>query len=368
MPEPVFPTSSDSLTGWGLALQAAVCERCNWRYLLLPAPQGKAPLCPHCFQAPVVFTGAALEDMPHAAAPELVAPFGLSEARMQEIVQNFAKDIPYAPRDLAFPAMRARLKPVYLPMWLVDGSAQAYWEAEAGFNYEVVSHQEHYADAGRGWQSRQVREPRIRWEKRVGRLKRIYQNISAPALEDTPAIRQQLGDYKLNELQPYHPRLIERACVRLPDRSTQDAWSDAAAGFQSWASGEVQKACASDHLRQFRWKAQFDQLNWSLLLLPAYTTYYLDDEGRPQPVLIHGQTGRVIGKRRASMQRAQRASLILLIVGLALSLLGLLFGGLGMAGLGPAAASLALLGLLAGILVLLGAMVPIGIAWDFNRR
>ena len=34
---------------WDINLEAAICEHCDWRYLL---PQGLLPLqCPHCFQA-----------------------------------------------------------------------------------------------------------------------------------------------------------------------------------------------------------------------------------------------------------------------------------------------------------------------------
>ena len=349
---------------WGAPLRTAICERCNWRFLLPEAMTHKTPLCPHCFRGAVAF--GELSEMPYPSPPELVAPFTLSKEALQEAVQQFARGIPYAPPDLNYKALRSRLVPVYLPMWLVDASVQAQWQAEAGFNYEVVSHQERYAENGRGWQTSQVREARIRWESRLGRVRRACQNISAPALEESRALQQQLGEYNLAQLRPYDARIIERACVRLPDRSPQDAWSDAAAGFQRWGAAEVQKACASDHLRQFRWKARFDALNWTLMLLPAYSTYYLDDQGQPQAVLLHGQTGRFTGKRRASMQRAQQTSLVLLVIGLALAILGLGAGAGSM--ILPLLLPIAIVGLLAGLAMMLGALVPVGIAWDFNRR
>ncbi len=367
MPEPT-PTL-DLTSAWAVQLETAICERCNWRYLLprsLAGTPEKPALCPHCFQAALVIAENNLQEAPYAYPPELVAPFNLSEEALQDAVMRFSKGIPYAPQDLTYANLRARLVPVYLPMWLLDADVEAMWKAEAGYDYEVVSHQEQYADSGRGWQSRQVREPRIRWEPRVGRIQRRGQNIGVPALEEAHSLKQQLGDFNLSQARPYSARFLERACVRLPDRTTQDAWSDATAAFQNWAAGEVHRACGSNHLRQFNWQANFINPNWTLLLLPAYTTYYLDDENKPQAVLLHGQTGQSSGSRRASIRRAQRTSLIFAIIGMILSILGLAAGGLGL--VAPFLAPLAVIGLVAGFLTLLAALIPIGIAWDFNRQ
>lgn len=368
MPEPALTPSATLDSAWAVDMDVVTCEHCDWRYLRprsLPITANRPSLCPHCWQERLVVTGD-LQEAPYPYPPELVVPFNVSDAALQDAVQRFAKGVPYAPDDLNYPTLRSRLAQVYLPVWLVDGSIEAEWQAESGFDYQVVSHQEHYSDSGRGWQTRQVREPRIRWEPRLGRIQRQAQNISAPALEEAAVLQQTLGKFDLTLAQPYQPGFIERASVRLPDRSTHDAWPEAAAGFQHWAEEQVQQACGADHLRRFRWQARFDQLHWTLLLLPAYTTYYLDDDLVPQPVLIHGQTGQTAGKRRASMHRAQRTSLIFVIVGLVLSILGLVFGGLSM--VMPVLMPLAVGGLLLGIPTLLAALIPIGIAWDFNRQ
>ncbi len=365
------PVSTQSSPGWGEDLQAAICERCNWRYLLpavLTLSSTGMPLCPHCFRARLTAVPENLSEAPYPYPPELVAPFAITDPSLEETVRQFARGIPYAPKDLNFAAMRSRLTPIYLPSWLVDGKVDAFWKAEAGFNYEVVSHQEHYSDSGyRGeWQTKELREGRIRWEARVGKLEREYQNVEAPALEETAALRQAIGDFNLTKAEAYQPAHLMKAWVRLPDRSTQDAWSEASATFQKRAAGECQSACDSDHLRMFKWKAEFNRLNWTLMLLPVYTTFYLDDENKPQAVLIHGQSGHVTGQRRASMQRAKRTSLIFFIIGLVVALLGLAMGLFSAAM--PPLAPLSILAFVVGLPLILAALVPIGIAWDFNRK
>ncbi len=177
------------------------------------------------------------------APPETrLIPFSLSPTALESSIQSFAKDIPYAPDDLNPRQLRSRLQAVYLPMWLVDAEVQATWQAEAGFNYEVVSHQEKFEENRGGWSTRQVNETKIRWEPRLGRLQRSYQNISAPALEEHRQLQAQLGLFELSQAQPYQTQTIQSAMLRLPDRTTQDAWPDAKPAFQQAAVEECRQA------------------------------------------------------------------------------------------------------------------------------
>ncbi len=351
------------LTGWGTDVGIAVCPHCDWRYLV---PAEKTTLrCPHCFAAELDLVTEGVEQLPYVRPPELVTPFTVTKTTADKRIEEFADGIPFAPRDLNPDALRGRVQPLYLPMWLVDGDVTATWEAEVGFNYNVVSHQERYSD-GSGWATQQVQETRIRWEPRVGQLERHYDNIVAPALEQHAAMEQALGVYALDNTQPYVASILESALVRLPDRAPEAAWADAAPAFQAAAGEECRQAAGADHIRQFRWSPTYTSQHWTLLLLPLYATYYLDDEGQPRPVLINGQSGRVFGARRASMQRAQHTALIIVAVAAVLFLLSL---AVGVAGL--AVPPLLAVGGIGGVLALcvgLGAIIPIVRAWQFNRK
>jgi hypothetical protein len=352
------------LSTWNIALEFAACEECNWSYLV---PAG-LPLtrCPHCCKASLVRLPVERANLAHPYPPEMVLPFSLSRADLESTTKDFAKGIPFAPEELKAAALRERMTPVYLPIWLVDSCTQAAWEAEAGFNYEVISHQENYDQDRGGWDSKEVREGRTRWEARAGRLNRTYQNIPSPALDAATQLEDALGGFARVTAEPYRPELVGGAVIRLPDQTPDDSWSEAAAAIQRAATDECRRACGADQIRQFRWKAQFSDLNWSLLLLPVYASYYLDDRQQPQPVFIHGQTGAITGARRSSVRRAQRTSLLILLVGILLLLLGLL-----LEVFAPQTQVLhgnALLLEVAGVVGVLATLVPIGMAWDFNRR
>lgn len=349
---------------WGVDVEIAVCPLCHWRYLY---PRYAAPAsCPNCYQGPL----SVLPDLSDAYQPELIVPFSLSETVLAQTARDFATSIPFAPTGLNGAALHAQLVPVYLPVWLVDGSINATWEAEAGFNYEVVSHQEAYNGDQHHWQSREVKEPRTRWESRLGRLTRKYQNVTAPAIDDARQIEEKLGAFDLGDARSFNPEFLSnngrQACIRLPDHPPQETWRETTAAFQKAATVEVQQACAADRLRQFRWNARYSGLNWTLMLLPEYSACYLDDNGDPQPIHIHGQTGKIYGARKASMRRARRTTLFIFITGLLLFLAGVLLDTLSTAS--SAGTVLSTYMSLIGIAGVVASVIPLLMAWDFNRR
>jgi len=362
---PIESNSLDYERIWGLRCLAAVCERCDAAYLL-PEENAAALLerCPRCFSAALTPLPLDGENPRFAFNPELAAPFELTDAGMIAAIQQFTSNIPYPPLDLTADNLRRRARRMYLPIWLLDVQAHALWSAEAGFDYEVVSHRDQYA--GGGWSSQQVQEARIRWEARVGRLERAYTNIAAPALEDNDQLRAQLGDFNITAAQPYGPDTIRAAILRVPDRSPQDAWSDAHPAVQAAAADECRQAAGADHIRRFTWQPEFKAENWTLLLSPVISTVYFDDEQTPQPVWINAQTGQINGKRRASPKRAARAAGIWLAVA---AIIFLMSGALSAAAiLLPFLAVLGLIGFVVAVLVGVGAAVPLFRVWTFNRR
>lgn len=361
--------TSKTASGWGLPLQAAVCEACDWRFFL-PLDQA-LPRCPHCFQKALsILEDASTQEIP-LSPPELFLPFTLPNEILLQRLQAFTKGLWLPPVDLNINNLRSRLQRVFWPVWLVDGDVQATWQAEAGYNYQVVSHQERFAD-GRGWSTQEVTETRIRWEPRLGRLQRTYQNIAAPALDEHRSLMGWLGGYDIAKSLPYEAARAftglekGRWLVCLPGRSQADAWPDAAPVFQSSAAVECQQACASSHIREFRWSPFFERQNWTLLLLPVLTTFYQDDESKPQILLIHGQNGTLHGVRRASMKRAQRTALWILGAGAVLLLFSLLVSAASF--FFPLLLVLGGIGLALALLVCLLAVIPVAIAWSVNRR
>jgi hypothetical protein len=133
------------LANWGVRLDAAVCEKCDWSYLL---PAGSPPQrCPHCYQTTLTPIEESFEQLAYTQPPELVIKAAVTQDTAAAQIQKFAKGIPFSPKDLTPENLASRLRNTYIPLWLVDGQVQATWQAEMGFDYQVVSHREKY-DAG----------------------------------------------------------------------------------------------------------------------------------------------------------------------------------------------------------------------------
>lgn len=359
-------------SSWGFTPAVTVCNRCEWRILVpervLPPADSHRIQCPHCFAGELSPLNESAEELdqnlPNISPPELLLPYRLPADELADQVRSFSRGIPFAPADLNPQNLAKRLKRIYLPQWLVDSGVRANWQFEAGFDYEVVSHQERYSDSG-GWNTQELNETRVRWEPRQGNLERSYQNMTAPALETHARLRGQVGDFDLSAAQAYQSQDAGESFVRLPDRGQEDAWSEVVPIIRAAAALECQKAASADHHRDFRWEPEYHSQNWTLLLRPIYTTYYLDDQNQPQVVMINGQSGQTSGMRRSSMKRAQRTTLVILAVAVLIFVTSLVLtlGGIAL----PLLLPLGGVGVLIAVLVALGAIIPIALAWQFNR-
>lgn len=346
---------------WGATHELLACTTCNGTFL---RPEGVAvdvALCPYCGAAGL---SAVAEGEAHTQPPELLLPFALADNALPESLARFVRQTWFAPADLTANNLAARLQPIYVPMWLVDAQVQAQWQAEVGFNYQVVSHKESYQNGQ--WRTQQVQETRVRWEPRVGTLQRPYANQIAPALEEFAVLERTLGKYRLDEaVRPLQPTDLHEAIAYLPNRPPEDAWPEAQAALKEAAAGECRQAAAADHIREFRWQPRFASQVWTQLLLPLYTSYYRDDEGVARLVYVQGQTGLLRGQRRASMRKARRWSAILAGTAAVIFALSMLVALLADANSGLLAAAGG--GLLLALLVGVTAVVPLLMAWYANN-
>lgn len=305
----------EAQTVWGLDVQPAGCPACRRAFLAEAARLGQP--CPLCARG-------RLEPQPafmRPESPELALPFTRQPADLRAALERFVQPVWLRPPDFTPERLLQRAVPVFWPMWLVDAEVAGSWQAELGFDYQVKSSQEAFRDGQ--WRTTEVMETRARWEPRCGEIRRRYHNVPAPALTDQPAQAALIGDYPLHEAQAYSPELIGGALLRVPDLPPESAWPLAQSALDQLAGADCQQAAGAQHVRQMQLRAGYAAPNWTQLLLPLYATYYTDDDGRPQPVLINGRTGRVGGRRLASVRQGQQIALWLGAGALGLFLLGL---------------------------------------------
>jgi hypothetical protein len=296
--------------------------------------------------------------------PELLVPFQKSPADLRPAIDRFVRQVWLRPGDFNTPALLQRLTPIYWPMWLVDGDLSGDWQAEMGYDYQVKSSQESFVEGK--WKTREQIETRIRWEPRLGKLTRHYDNAAACALSETDRIVACIGATQRKAALPYRPEAFGQAAIRIPDLPPENAWPLAQAALHQTAAEECRQAAQAQHLRNYAIHPAYTNLHWTQLLQPMYATYYRDDQDRPQIVLVNGQSGLIGGPRRASQRKGclwsaigLASSAFLLFIYLLLVLLGRSVSGL---------SSLAVMTICLALGVGLLAIVPAFWPWQWNRN
>jgi hypothetical protein len=342
---------------WGTPLTVFYCPHCRAAHL---APANtRLPTCPACMQSAVHPEPERMRREP----PELVIPFTVDQQRASSALSEWSRGVWFRPPTLRADLLLTRFKRYHLPLWLVDCDVEATWQAEMGYDYQTASFQERYQ--GGQWLSQEVTETRVRWEPRVGRLRRRYENVAVAALEDHEWWMSRLGGYDYRTRRPFAPADIGHSVVRVPDLKPEAAWGEAEVEVERVAAMECQSASEADHVRNWGMRAKYVNVHWTQMLVPLYVTHYREGE-RSYPVWINGQSGQVYGMRRMSQRRAANASLILGIAAALLALAGVLPStlGVGLVALPMAGVVLVVVGLLLGLL----APVPATWAWLHNRR
>jgi hypothetical protein len=342
-------------SGWELPLQVYYCAHCHRAHL--SAVDVTLAVCPACLHPEV----AAQPEHMRREPPELVIPFAVDGGRLSSVLQEWSRARWFRPDDLSFDILANRTRPYYLPLWLIDGHVQATWQAEMGYDYQAASFREKYA--GSQWVSQEVTETRTRWEPRAGRLDRRYDNLVVPALSDHSLQMSRLGGYDFRSRKAYSPRAIAGSVVRVPDQSPEAAWPDAESAFTRAAELECQAAAEADHVRGWSMRAQYQDRNWTQMLVPAFVTYYREGE-HTYPVWVNGQNGRIYGVKVVSQRKANLASFIIGGIAAILFLIAALLSLIGAILVAPV-----VIGVIVGVLgLLLGLCAPIPAIWAWLRN
>jgi hypothetical protein len=296
-----------------------VCNSCGASYWTTAE---QTLICPTCLQPSLVKADSSTTDQLFLPEPEGVIPFSVNQEAATAALHHFIQQIPFKPRDLTINNLTSRLQRVYLPLWWVDMSVKAQWQADVGYDYEVVSHQDAYKN---GWHSREVRETRLRWEPRVGEINRSYNNIGAVALDN---VREFTQEYQWQTIIPARDDLFDQALIRVAQRDTAGAWYEASMNLRNTAADECRNACKAQQIRQFQWTAEYANQNWTQLMLPVFVTYYTDVSRKRHWIAVNGQTGAVRGDLFADQDQAFKVALrylaiaaVVMIIGIALIVL-----------------------------------------------
>jgi hypothetical protein len=352
-------TDSTNLeTLWGRSLRPVHCQNCEADHLI-PA-NIKNALCPLCFHSN-------LDDnisLNRQEPAELIVEFMQTPDQIKENFKSWVHGIWFRPKELNPEVLASRLTKSFIPLWLVDGKVYGNWRAQMGFDYQVASTQEVYQNSQ--WITHELFETRTRWEPRIGKIDRQYQNITVPALENYTSLLNRLGTFDLGQTRNYSHHQLSRSSIRIPNITPEAAWSIAKIKFNKLAAIDCMQASDAQHFDEYNIEAEYSEKNWTQLLLPVYTSAYRDEAGKVFEIMVNGQNGKISGVKRASFPQARNLSLGLAGIALLCFSLGLIFA--------AGTTLLPILGVISLILfactLFVGLIAPIPAiwAWNFNQN
>ncbi|MDR3577404.1 MAG: hypothetical protein P4L50_26375 [Anaerolineaceae bacterium] len=343
---------------WNIPYQPCGCPQCGQVLLVKTESIGKN--CPNCGRSKLIPQPALLRSEP----PELVIPYQIQQANLASIYAGFTKGIWLHSDDFEVDKLLSNTTAVYWPMWLLDSDVSGDWQSEAGFDYQVETSHDIFTNSN--WESQKVLENRIRWEPRVGQMKRHYDNIALQATTDYQKLLNLTGNYQLHYAIPFNPSFLKDSDIRVPDIQPENVWPTAKPALDKIVLEDCRKAADAHFLRNFTLHASYGSCNWTQLLFPVFITFYTDDAGNPQFIYVNGQTGKIGGPRLASQKKGWKSAAITAAVAISLLILALIFFGL--AALLPLFSAFGVVLIVAAFITGLFAIIPAVWPWQWNRQ
>jgi len=294
--------------GLGLEMRVARCEICGAKVAFDTASISEN--CVFCGSSQVLTE----EARRNSIRPESLVPLDVSRDDVKRSFRKWIGGLWFRPNALK------RLKDfdgvgVYVPYWTFDCHARSNWTAQAGYYYYETETYTTVKDGKPVNRTRRVRK--TRWVPTAGERVDHFDDIPILASKGIDAgLARNLGEFDRRALVPYQPEYLAGWAAEEYSVPLIDGWRVG----QSQVEGTQTSRCAGDvpgdtH-RSLYVRTEVSDVRWKHVLLPVWSLTFRF-KGKSYPVLVHGQSGRVVGKAPYSFWK-----ILLFVV-----LLGLLLGG-----------------------------------------
>ncbi len=273
------------------------CDDCNM--ILATYGTKSLTMCPAC-------NGTSLSrgEVPgNTYVPRNILPFLLRLHRATNILKrHLRKNRPWMNPPALFKAYKEdRLRPVYIPVYLVDAYVRASWKAKAGFRIPVNT-------------KGNITEKEV-WEPATGYLEHLYENeLFFSSSKINGKLFDAINDFSLRDLVDYSPRYLESFPAEITDKDGKEAIKAAENSINNDLVGKAIRRIRGEKSKELKILSEKDALTFRHVLLPVWVASF-SYKGKKYQYLINGRTGKVAGEKPLSIIRIiALAGLILLTV------------------------------------------------------
>ena len=278
--------AGDVARGFGLELKVAKCSNCGARVTFDEASTSEA--CVYCGSANVL----AQEASRNAIRPESLVPLTVAESEVRASFQSWLRGLWFRPNDLK-KTKRFDAVGVYVPFWTFDCEVHSEWSADAGYYYYVTQTYTTMVNGKPQVRTRRVRK--IRWVPAWGERDDAYDDDLVIASKGLPPnLVAKLGSFETGGLVPYRPEYLAGWRAEEYQVDLQAGWERGQANVVRYQESKCAGDVPGDTHRNLRVQNHIRNVRWKHVLLPIWSLQYRY-RSKPYTVLVHGQTGRVVG-------------------------------------------------------------------------
>lgn len=303
--ERALEDAPEAQRGLGIELRVTACDSCGARVTF----DGKdtAERCVFCGSPNVL----AQDANRNAIRPESLVPLDVGRDEVRANFQGWLKSLWFRPNALK-KAQTSQAVGIYVPFWTFDAQVHSDWSADSGTYYYVTVPYTTMVNGKPVTRTRQER--RTRWSPAWGSRDDVYDDHAVHASLGQPGdLVRQLGDFALAGLVPYQPEYLAGWRAEEYSVDLEAGWGIArdeiVASQDVRCGGDV----PGDTYRNLSVRNRIRDVRWKHVLLPIWSLQYRF-RGKVYTVLVHGQSGKVVGKAPYSWAKISLLVLSIVVV------------------------------------------------------
>lgn len=295
--------------GLGVEVRASRCQSCGARVRFGRTTTSTA--CVFCGSPNVLPQEASRNQI----RPESLVPLDVGAAKVEEAFRRWIRRLWFRPNALrltrAFEAAG-----VYVPAWTFDARVRSEWSADSGTYYWVTVPTTVIVNGKPRVQMQRVRK--IRWRPAWGEREDAYDDLQIVASGVVRgALAEKLGAFDTAELVPYRPEYLAGWRAEEYEVDLEQGWELARERIDAMQRARCAGDVPGDTHRDLRVANHVSDVRWKHVLLPMWTLTY-EFRRKRYAVLIHGQSGRIVGEAPYSWVKILLAVLaVLALAGIA---------------------------------------------------
>lgn len=293
--------------GLGLVTEHRVCRQCGAE--VEAAPGSRTGTCAFC-GSHYVMSEARSRDL---ETPESILPLQVGPDHARDSYRAWLRKGWFTPGPLRRESVLDELQGFYVPAWTFDARADSHWTALRGHHSYV---DQPFRDAKGLLRTRRVQH--TRWEPAAGERNDRYDDVPVPAArEDVVQFLLGAGAFDTRTgLSPYRAEYLAGWNALLHTVGREAAWRKAEERIRTDQYHRCSGDVGGDTQSNLQVRTDLTDIRYKLTMLPYWISSYRY-RGKVFRFVVHGESGRVAGKKPISPWRVMAAvglSLLALVV------------------------------------------------------